>query len=138
MVGRFTEIADPDLYKRAVQYMYLSETKGSFGIEREIANAGKEGRFVRLLQRAGENAVSEEWLVELQNAVVRDDFSKEASFRFKQNRFDLPDSDANALVRKIHGKRGTLSAGMRRRFARLPAKVVEKIEAIVQESFGRP
>lgn len=311
---RFKEIVDPDLYKRAVQYMYLSETKGSFGIERETANAGKEERFVRLLQRAGENEVTEEWLVELQNAVVRDDFSKEASFRFKQNwledsngrltfmppspedlprliegwlsftndtrrdiplmaklagaafgfvylhpfmdgngrlhrflihhllahsgllkktmivpvsavilremmpeygqvltgfsrpvtrlwdyvrtddgpvvrtcpgpspyayfnadaetaflanamrktineeipkeiaflvgfdearrrlnlEFDLPDSDVNALVRMIHGNRGTLSAGKRKRFARLPAEVVEKIEAIVRNSFGRP
>ena len=78
-------IEDPDLYTRAVQYLLLSETKGSFAIERETASGGKEERFVQLLAHAGAEDTSEEWLVELQNAVVRDDFSKEASFRTKQN-----------------------------------------------------
>lgn len=78
-------IEDPDLYTRAVQYLFLSETKGSFAIERETASGGKEERFVQLLAHAGAEDASEEWLVELQNAVVRDDFSKEASFRTRQN-----------------------------------------------------
>ena len=78
-------IEDPELYKRAVQYLFLSETKGSFAIERETASGSKEERFVQLLSHAGAEDASEEWLVELQNAVVRDDFSKEASFRTRQN-----------------------------------------------------
>lgn len=74
------------LYDRAIQYLYLSETKSSFAIENEIPSANREERFVQILRRAGETpAVSEDYLVAIQNAVVRDDFSKEASYRTRQN-----------------------------------------------------
>lgn len=76
------EVTDPSLYERALSYLYLSETRGSFAIERETPSADKQERFVQLLRRAGETqTVSEEWLVSLQNAVVRDNYSKEASPR---------------------------------------------------------
>jgi hypothetical protein len=78
--------ADPALYERAVHYLYLSETKSSFSIEKDIPDSRREDRFIRLLMRAGDKTlISEEWLVELQNAVVKDDFSKEASYRTRQN-----------------------------------------------------
>jgi hypothetical protein len=77
---------DPDLYNRAIRYLYLSETRSSFAIERETANASKEEMFVRLLEMAGETeGISEERLVELQNTVVRDPFAKEMSYRSSQN-----------------------------------------------------
>lgn len=77
---------DSDLYNRAVRYLYLSETRSSFAIERETANASKEEMFVRLLEMAGETeGISEERLVELQNTVVRDPFAKEMSYRSSQN-----------------------------------------------------
>jgi hypothetical protein len=80
------EVTDPSLYERALSYLYLSETRGSFAIERETPSADKQERFVQLLRRAGETqTVSEEWLVSLQNAVVRDSYSKEASYRTRQN-----------------------------------------------------
>lgn len=41
---------------------------------------------MQLLRRAGEPAkVDEEWLVQLQNVIVRDVFSQEASYRTRQN-----------------------------------------------------
>lgn len=91
LLGEATALIDAflesgDLYSRAVKYLYLSETRGSFAIEKETPDASKEERFVQLLQRAGEQtSLSEDWLVELQNAVVRHDFAREASYRAKQN-----------------------------------------------------
>jgi len=75
-----------DLYDRAVQYLYLSETRGSFSIERETPSADKQARFVELLRHAGEvSTVDEDWLAGLQNVIVRDAYSREASYRSRQN-----------------------------------------------------
>lgn len=74
------------LYDRALQYLYLSETRGSFGIERETPSAGKQERFVELLRHAGTAArIDEAWLVQLQNVIVRDAYSREAGYRTRQN-----------------------------------------------------
>jgi hypothetical protein len=79
-------LTDPVLYERAVDYLYLSETRSSYAIEHETPSSDKQERFVQLLRRVGETtAVSEEWLVSLQNAVVRDVYSREASYRTVQN-----------------------------------------------------
>ncbi|NDP60422.1 MAG: Fic family protein [Oxalobacteraceae bacterium] len=74
------------LYARAVRFLYLSETRSSFSIEREIPDANREERFVALLSHAGEQErVTEDWLVMLQNAVIKDSYGKEPSYRTKQN-----------------------------------------------------
>jgi hypothetical protein len=79
-------VSDPALYERALSYLYLSETRGSFAIENETPSGNKQERFVQLLRHAGEPAkVTEDWLVDLQNAIVQSDFAKEASYRTKQN-----------------------------------------------------
>ena len=79
-------VTDPALYERALSYLYLSETRSNFAIERESPSADKQERFVQLLQHAGETElVTEDWLVELQNLVVRDVYSHEASYRTQQN-----------------------------------------------------
>ncbi|PTB21993.1 cell filamentation protein Fic [Trinickia symbiotica] len=79
-------VTDSSLYERAVSYLYLSETRSSFAIENERPSSDRQERFVQLLRRAGETtAVSEDWLVSLQNVVVRDAFSREASYRARQN-----------------------------------------------------
>lgn len=79
-------VNDPDLYSRALAYLYLSETRGSYAIESETPSSDKQERFVQLLKRAGEpGEVTEEWLVKLQNVIVRDSYSKEVSYRTKQN-----------------------------------------------------
>lgn len=79
-------VTDPVLYERALNYLYLSETRSSFAIEHEAPSSDKQERFVQLLHHAGQaKHVDEEWLVSLQNAVVRDHYSQEASYRTKQN-----------------------------------------------------
>jgi hypothetical protein len=79
-------LTDPVLYERAVNYLYLSETRSSYAIERETPSSDKQERFVQLLRRVGETTtVSEEWLVSLQNSIVRDVYSQEASYRTSQN-----------------------------------------------------
>lgn len=77
---------DPELYQRAVNFLYLSETRSNYAIESETPSFNKQERFVQLLQRAGEpEHVTEEWLAELQNIIVRHAYSQEASYRRKQN-----------------------------------------------------
>ena len=79
-------VTDPALYERVLSYLYLSETRSNFAIERETPNADKQERFVQLLQHASDTElVTEDWLVELQNLVVRDVYSQEASYRTRQN-----------------------------------------------------
>lgn len=101
---------DPDLYDRAVACLYLSETRSSYAIESEIPSFNKQEKFVQLLQRAGEPVkVTEEWLVTLQNVIVRDAYSQEASYRHKQNWledssgrvtfFPAPVEDLNRVMR---------------------------------------
>jgi hypothetical protein len=81
-----TGVTDPSLYERALSYLYLSETRSSFDIERESPSSDKQERFVQLLRQAGDTVqVSEQWLASLQNAVVRDVFSHEVSYRTQQN-----------------------------------------------------
>ncbi len=85
----FEASSSADLYDRALRYLYLSETRGSFAIENETPSARKEERFVQVLRRTGERAVvTEDWLVDLQNTVVKDAFSHEASYRLRQNRLE--------------------------------------------------
>lgn len=70
-------VTDPSLHERALSYLYLSETRSSFEIEREHPSSDKQERFVQLLRRAGETTqVTEDWLVSLQNAVVRDVYNR--------------------------------------------------------------
>ena len=79
-------VDDPELYRRALAYLHLSETRGSYAIESEAPSSNKQERFVQLLKNAGEPVkVEEDWLVKLQNVIVRDVYSQEASYRTKQN-----------------------------------------------------
>ncbi|QBQ95740.1 Fic family protein [Paraburkholderia pallida] len=80
------QVTDASLYERAVHYLYLSETQSTYGIEKEKPNGSKGERFVQILARAGEEErITEEWLVDLQNVIVRDAYAQEASYRTKQN-----------------------------------------------------
>ena len=84
--GTLDAMQDRELYRRALAFLYLSETRGSYAIESESPSSDKQERFVQLLKRAGEPVnVDEEWLVQLQNVIVRDVFSQEASYRSRQN-----------------------------------------------------
>jgi hypothetical protein len=80
------QVTDATLYERAVRYLFLSETRSSYSIERETPSGNKGERFVQLLARAGEEErVTEDWLIDLQNVIVGDAYAREASYRTKQN-----------------------------------------------------
>jgi len=78
--------AGEKVFQRAVQYLYLSETKNSFGIEKEVPDANRTQRFIALLQTCGDSApITEDMLVSAQHKIVKDPFAQESSFRYGQN-----------------------------------------------------
>lgn len=82
----FMEGLNTELLERTINWAYLSETENSFAIEKEKASEGKAKAFVRLLRQAhDQRPLSEEYLVELQNAAVNSPFVGAASFRGQQN-----------------------------------------------------
>ena len=97
-------------YDRAVQYLYLSETRGSFAIEHETPSASKEARFVQMLHRVSEPAeIDEERLVAMQNVAVRDAFSQEASYRTRQNWLESRTGRISFFPHPAEGLRETMS-----------------------------
>jgi hypothetical protein len=74
-----------DLLRRAAAFLYLKETHSSFEVEREKPSPDRARRFADLLREAESGEpLSEQRLVELQNAVVDPRFA-EASYRQQQN-----------------------------------------------------
>lgn len=64
----------PDVFRRAIRYLYNKETRSSYEIEREKPSADRMEKFVALLTKAGtetnEALVSAKRLLILQNAIV--------------------------------------------------------------------
>jgi len=79
---------DDALVRRALNYLYLKETRSSFAIERETPSEARAARFVETLKQAGggstDDALSEANLSELQNLIVDARFA-EKGFRRIQN-----------------------------------------------------
>lgn len=76
---------EPELLERAVNYLYLAETRSSFAIEKEVPDSQRAERFRRLLERAGEDMpLEEQTFVEWQNVTVPRQRA-EFSYRPKQN-----------------------------------------------------
>tara|TARA_R110001592_G_scaffold232050_1_gene489335 strand:+ start:21472 stop:23013 length:1542 start_codon:yes stop_codon:yes gene_type:complete len=76
---------DQDLLRRAAAFLYLKETQSSFEVEREKPSVNRAQRFADLLRQADTSQpLTEERLVELQNAVVDPRFH-EFSWRDQQN-----------------------------------------------------
>lgn len=79
---------DQRLWHRAVNYLYLKETKASFAIEREDITPKRTERFVAVLARSGavkdELFLDENRLTELQNLIVDPRYT-EKGFRKLQN-----------------------------------------------------
>ncbi len=97
-------------YDRAVQYLYLSETRSNFAIEREMPSANKEERFVQILRHAAElPRLDEEQLVAIQNEAVRDVYSREASYRTRQNWLESHTGRITFLPHPIEGLRETMA-----------------------------
>lgn len=76
---------DPEVLSRAVDYLYLSETRSTYGIEDEVPDNNRAARFRHLLELAGEpGPLTEEQLCEWQSQVVSAR-SAEYHFRDTQN-----------------------------------------------------
>jgi hypothetical protein len=75
----------PNLYQRALSWLYSKETKSSYAIEQEVADETRTGKFIGLLRAAGEqDYFSEKALCSLQQAIVDPRFSSK-TFRTTQN-----------------------------------------------------
>ncbi|OFZ70871.1 MAG: hypothetical protein A2Z01_11885 [Betaproteobacteria bacterium RBG_16_58_11] len=76
---------DAEALARAVDYLYLAETKSSYGIERETPTPERMRRFRQLLEAAGEDvALDEDCFVGWQNEIM-EPRRREAGFRAIQN-----------------------------------------------------
>lgn len=89
ILGKTTEFIktlDKGLLDRAVHWAYLSETEGSFAIERETPTQSKAQTFAKLLAQAHKpEPVTEQYLVALQNLTVSNPIDKAVEFRNRQN-----------------------------------------------------
>jgi hypothetical protein len=81
LVGRMP----PEIFQRALRYLYAKETRTSYAIERETPTQRRAERFMALLARAGaEDFLTEESLISLQNTVVDPRFAA-TGWRASQN-----------------------------------------------------
>lgn len=82
----FITALPPIMMDRALNWAYLHETRNSFAIERESPSEDKSRRFIQLLRQAHERqALTEDYLVNLQNATVSNPYDLAAAFRHEQN-----------------------------------------------------
>ncbi len=85
-IQSYRRSADPQLFERAIQYLYQRETRSSFAIEHETLSPGRAGLFVRALGRAGREPelLTEAGLLALQQTILDPRFV-ESGFRRRQN-----------------------------------------------------
>lgn len=84
-VARALDTLDPELLGRAVDFLYLSETRSTYSIEDEVPDNNRSAKFRRLLEQAGEpGPVTEAQLVQWQSQTVGP-LSVEGGFRESQN-----------------------------------------------------
>ena len=89
-VARAMDAIEPEMLGRAADYLYLSETRSTYGIEDEVPNSHRIAKFRQLLEMAGEpGALSEEKLCDWQNLIVTP-LSAESSYRTSQNWLSRP------------------------------------------------
>jgi Fic/DOC family len=76
---------EPNLLRRAAQYLLLKETRSSYEVEREKPSSGRIQRFVELLRTADVGQpLSQDRFVTLQNAVLEPRWH-EFAYRHRQN-----------------------------------------------------
>jgi hypothetical protein len=84
--NEFLDSLGVPMQERALAWAYLHETEASYEIEREAPREDKARAFAALLREAHEpRALSEDYLVELQNAVVTNVFDRAVEYRGVQN-----------------------------------------------------
>jgi len=75
----------PEVFQRALRYLYAKETRTSYAIEHETPSQRRSERFMALLARAGaEDYLTADGLVALQNAIVDPRFAA-TGWRMVQN-----------------------------------------------------
>ncbi|WP_455926086.1 Fic family protein [Pseudomonas putida] len=85
-VQDFVQSLPSGMMDRAINWAYLHETQDSFAIEKESPSEDKSRKFIQLLRQAHERIpLSEEYLVNLQNATISNPFDMAAAFRHEQN-----------------------------------------------------
>lgn len=89
-VAEAMDAIEPEMLSRAVDYLYLSETRSTYSIEDEIPDSNRAAKFRRLLEAAGATGdLTEEQLCEWQNLIVTP-LSAEYSYRASQNWLSRP------------------------------------------------
>ncbi|MDE2121438.1 MAG: Fic family protein, partial [Betaproteobacteria bacterium] len=83
----FAQDVPRETLDRALSWAYLSETEGSYAIEREIPSRDKAAAFARLLRHADDpREITEAYLADLQSAMITNPLGREFQFRTEQNR----------------------------------------------------
>ena len=94
----FAESLDSKMKDRALSWAYLHETEDSYAMEREVPSPDRTQRIVALLKQAHEpRALSEDYLVELQQSTVSGARTQAMQFRIEQNWLTRGDSRGSAL-----------------------------------------
>ena len=130
----FAESVGEAMLERALNWAYLSETEGSFAIEGEAPTADKAALFAALLRRAHEQRpLTEDWLVELQNAAISNPFDKAVQFRTEQNRLqrDVPGAAGVTYVPPEPELAVALMNGLMRLTNQRPAELDPLVHAAV-------
>jgi hypothetical protein len=130
----FADEVGPALLERAMTWAYLSETEGSFAIEGEAPSHDKATLFAGLLRRAHEQrALTEELLVELQNAAISNPLDKAVQFRTEQNRLqrDVPGAAGVSYVPPEPALAVALMQGLMRLANQRPAALDALVHAAV-------
>lgn len=90
---------DATIRDRALEWAYLSETRGSFEIEGEVPGASKQAAFVRILQQAHlREPLSEDYLAALQNTAITNPLQQALAFRHEQNHLARSDISAAGVT----------------------------------------
>lgn len=66
----------PELLYRAVQYLYIKETKSSFAIERETPDQRRMDRFISILKNVSADPIDKSFLISLQNVIVEERYAQ--------------------------------------------------------------
>lgn len=130
----FVEAVGEAMLERTLNWAYLSETEGSFAIEGEAPTADKAALFAALLRRAHERRpLTEDWLVELQNAAISNPFDKAVQFRTEQNRLqrDVPGAAGVTYVPPEPELAVALMNGLMRLTNQRPAELDPLVHAAV-------
>jgi hypothetical protein len=80
----------PEMLARAVDFLYLSETRSTYNIEDEIPDNNRAAKFRRLLEQAGEPGRLDEEQVVLWQSQIVGPLSVEGSYRTGQNWLSRP------------------------------------------------